>query len=116
MRDRKMQQALMQFFEPDNWFSVREVLIEPGRQNLIGSGAIARSRPIRPKKPSKVGGGNPTAPSTAETTTTTTLSPTRQRVNLRGSAGYPVRCIDRAASRRSGNRAKGSGSPAPDNR
>jgi uncharacterized radical SAM protein YgiQ len=38
MRDRKMQRALMQFFKPANWFSVREALIEAGRQDLIGNG------------------------------------------------------------------------------
>ena len=38
MRDRKMQRALMQFFKPQNWFTVREALIEAGRQDLIGSG------------------------------------------------------------------------------
>jgi hypothetical protein len=34
MRDRRMQRALMQFFQPENWFTVREA----GRQDLIGSG------------------------------------------------------------------------------
>jgi uncharacterized radical SAM protein YgiQ len=38
LRDRKMQRALMQFFKPDNWFTVREALIEAGRQDLIGNG------------------------------------------------------------------------------
>ena len=38
MRDRKMQRALMQFFKPENWFTVREALIQAGRQDLIGSG------------------------------------------------------------------------------
>jgi len=38
MRDRKMQRALMQFFKPENWFTVRDALIEAGRQDLIGSG------------------------------------------------------------------------------
>jgi uncharacterized radical SAM protein YgiQ len=38
MRDRKMQRALMQFFKPANWFTVREALIQAGRQDLIGSG------------------------------------------------------------------------------
>src|SRR5437660_28468 len=37
-RDRKMQRALMQFFKPENWFTVREALIEAGRQDLIGNG------------------------------------------------------------------------------
>jgi hypothetical protein len=38
LNDRKMQRALMQFFKPENWFTVREALIQAGRQNLIGSG------------------------------------------------------------------------------
>jgi len=38
MRDRKMQRALMQFFKPENWFLVRDALVEAGRQDLIGSG------------------------------------------------------------------------------
>ena len=38
MRDRKMQRALMQFFKPANYFTVREALIEAGRQDLIGNG------------------------------------------------------------------------------
>jgi Domain of unknown function (DUF3362) len=28
----------MQFFKPENWFTVREALIEAGRQDLIGNG------------------------------------------------------------------------------
>jgi hypothetical protein len=36
MRDRKMQRALMQFFKPENYFEVREALIEAGRSDLIG--------------------------------------------------------------------------------
>ncbi len=36
MRDRKMQRALMQFFKPENWFTVREALIEARRHDLIG--------------------------------------------------------------------------------
>ncbi len=38
MRDRKMQRALMQFFKPENWFTVREALIEAKRADLIGDG------------------------------------------------------------------------------
>ena len=38
LRDRKMQRALMQFFKPENWFSVREALIEAKRADLIGNG------------------------------------------------------------------------------
>jgi hypothetical protein len=38
LRDRRMQRALMQFFKPENWFTVREALIQAGRQDLIGGG------------------------------------------------------------------------------
>jgi Domain of unknown function (DUF3362) len=38
LRDRKLQRALMQFFKPDNYFTVREALIQAGRPDLIGSG------------------------------------------------------------------------------
>jgi hypothetical protein len=33
-----MQRALMQLFKPDNYFTVREALIQAGRQDLIGQG------------------------------------------------------------------------------
>src|SRR5438105_10137580 len=36
MRDRKMQRALLQFFKPENYFEVRQALIEAGRADLIG--------------------------------------------------------------------------------
>jgi uncharacterized radical SAM protein YgiQ len=38
LHDRKLQRALMQFFKPDNYFMVREALIQAGRQDLVGSG------------------------------------------------------------------------------
>jgi hypothetical protein len=38
IKDRKMQRALMQFFKPSNYFTVREALIQAGRADLIGSG------------------------------------------------------------------------------
>jgi uncharacterized radical SAM protein YgiQ len=38
MRDRKLQRALMQFFKPENWFKVREALLDGGRGDLIGNG------------------------------------------------------------------------------
>ncbi len=34
--DRKLQRALMQFFKPENYFTVREALIKAGRADLIG--------------------------------------------------------------------------------
>lgn len=38
MRDRKLQRALMQFFKPENYLTVREALLQAGRQDLIGNG------------------------------------------------------------------------------
>jgi hypothetical protein len=38
MRDRKTQRALMQFFKPENYFVVREALVQAGRGDLIGGG------------------------------------------------------------------------------
>ena len=38
MRDRKAQRALMQFFKPENYFEVRQALVEAGRGDLIGGG------------------------------------------------------------------------------
>src|SRR5438128_9602228 len=50
LRDRKMQRALMQFFKPENWFTVREALIQAGRQDLIGSGCDCLIPTNPPKK------------------------------------------------------------------
>jgi len=36
INDRKMQRALMQFFKPENYFTVREALIKAGRADLVG--------------------------------------------------------------------------------
>jgi hypothetical protein len=49
LKDRKLQRALMQFFKPENYFEVREALIEAGRQDLIGSGCDALI-PAQPPK------------------------------------------------------------------
>src|SRR5713101_5167013 len=49
MRDRKMQRALMQFFKPANWFTVREALIQAGRADVIGNGCDALI-PAQPPK------------------------------------------------------------------
>jgi Domain of unknown function (DUF3362) len=38
LRDRKLQRALLQFFKPENYFTVREALIQAGRSDLIGAG------------------------------------------------------------------------------
>jgi uncharacterized radical SAM protein YgiQ len=38
LHDRKVQRALMQFFKPENYFEVRQALLDAGRADLIGSG------------------------------------------------------------------------------
>ncbi len=38
LKDRKIQRALMQFFKPENYFLVREALLQVGRGDLIGGG------------------------------------------------------------------------------
>ena len=50
MRDRKFQRALLQFFKPDNWFSVRDALLEAGRQDLIGNGCDCLISATPPKE------------------------------------------------------------------
>ena len=37
LRDRQTQRALMQFFDPRNWFVVHKALVDAGRRDLIGS-------------------------------------------------------------------------------
>ena len=39
LRDRQTQRALMQFFEPRNWFVVHKALVDAGRRDLIGGAA-----------------------------------------------------------------------------
>ncbi len=41
LRDRKYQRAVMRFFAPENYFTVREALMEAGRGDLIGDGCDA---------------------------------------------------------------------------
>lgn len=50
MRDRKLQRALTQFFKPENWSAAREVLLQAGRQNLIGNGRDCLIPPQPPKE------------------------------------------------------------------
>src|SRR5262249_36581919 len=49
LRDRKLQRALMQFFQPENYFEVRRAFEQAGRQDLIGSGCDCLT-PARPPK------------------------------------------------------------------
>ena len=48
-RERAWQRALLQFFEPENYFTVREALIHAGRSDLIGDGCEC----LIPAKPPK---------------------------------------------------------------
>ncbi|WP_422931682.1 YgiQ family radical SAM protein [Singulisphaera sp. PoT] len=49
LNDRKLQRALLQFFKPENYFEVREALMQSGRSDLIGSGCDALI-PAQPPK------------------------------------------------------------------
>ncbi len=49
IQERKWQRALMQFFKPENYFLVREALLQIGRQDLIGNGCDA----LIPAQPTK---------------------------------------------------------------
>ncbi len=49
LRDRKVQRALMQFFDPLNWFAVHDALKDAGRADLIGGGPQCLI-PARPPK------------------------------------------------------------------
>jgi len=48
LRDRQTQRALMQFFEPANWFVVHKALVEAGRRDLIGTGKQCLIPPAPP--------------------------------------------------------------------
>ena len=49
VQDRKVQRALMQYFAPENWFTVREALLTASRPDLIGDGDEC----LIPSKPPK---------------------------------------------------------------
>ena len=49
LNDRKLQRALLQFFKPENYFEVREALLQAGRGDLIGNGCDA----LIPSQPPK---------------------------------------------------------------
>jgi len=49
LHDRKLQRALLQFFKPENYFEVREALLQAGRGDLIGGGCDALI-PAQPPK------------------------------------------------------------------
>lgn len=49
LQDRRIQRALLQFFQPENYFTVRKALLEHGRKDLIGDGKLA----LIPERPPK---------------------------------------------------------------
>jgi len=55
LKDRNVQRALLQFFAPDNWATVRDALRRVGREDLIGDGpeCLISARPPRrgPRNP-----------------------------------------------------------------
>jgi hypothetical protein len=60
LRDRKVQRALMQFFKPENYHTVRAALVAAGRSNLIGNGKSClipakAPREARIKKQERIG-------------------------------------------------------------
>ncbi len=50
LQDRKTQRALMQFFKPENYFTVRKALLEAGRKDLIGKGKLCLIPEKAPKQ------------------------------------------------------------------
>ncbi|MAB78090.1 MAG: YgiQ family radical SAM protein [Planctomycetes bacterium] len=49
LRDRRTQRALLQFFQPENYFLVSKALLAHGRKDLIGDGPLA----LIPERPPK---------------------------------------------------------------
>jgi radical SAM superfamily enzyme YgiQ (UPF0313 family) len=49
LKDRNVQRALLQFFAPENWATVRDALLGSGREDLIGDGpdCLISGRPPR---------------------------------------------------------------------
>jgi hypothetical protein len=50
LKDREVQRALMQYFKPENWFAVRQTLLEAGRKDLIGDGPLCLIPANPPKR------------------------------------------------------------------
>ena len=60
LRDRTVQRALMQFFLPENYFTVHRALVAAGRRDLIGSGreCLIPERPPRAALEARRGDAN----------------------------------------------------------
>jgi uncharacterized radical SAM protein YgiQ len=76
MRERKLQRALLQFFKPENYFDVREALLEAARDDLIGDGpeclikarpprSLEKTRPPRRATPESYSAASPCCPQPA---------------------------------------------------
>ena len=68
IQDRNVQRALLQFFAPENWSTVRDALRRAGREDLIGEGpdCLISARPPRPgreRPDGKAGAGGYRRPS-----------------------------------------------------
>jgi radical SAM superfamily enzyme YgiQ (UPF0313 family) len=61
VKDRNVQRALLQFFAPENWTTVRDALRRAGREDLIGDGPdclIPANSPKRPRREQDLRGGS----------------------------------------------------------
>ena len=56
LRDREVQRALLQFFKPENYASVRDTLRKAGREDLIGDGPDCLIPSHAPRLPRRTGG------------------------------------------------------------
>src|SRR5947209_17213087 len=83
LRDRKMQRALMQFFKAENYFTVREALIQAGRADLIGNGCdcLIPAQPPKEAIEARRRRANQVELGAKSTGTTTTRQRTRQRMS-----------------------------------
>jgi hypothetical protein len=95
LKERGVQRALLQFFAPENWATVRDALRKAGREDLIGEGpeCLIPSRP--PPRPARRGTTR-MAPSNGQ-------EPDRDAGpgGARGKGGYRGVARDRGRGRRS---------------
>ncbi|MBY0401558.1 YgiQ family radical SAM protein [Myxococcota bacterium] len=104
LTDRLVQRALLQFFAPENWKTVRDALVRAGREDLIGDGPDCLIPPRPPRIPrdgeggGRAQGGRPGGQSSSQRT----VRP-EDGSGSRAPAGY------RRASRERGRGREGSG-------